>query len=120
MVWRELPVGLELDYGLLDGRRHGVLVEHRTGLVSWRISGTRWGARRAYRDVQNWVTAEPDSAGAGTAIAYLVERRQIKRGRYVRTPGEQPPPDAGVREPRRPRPSLGGAAAIADVPLDWI
>jgi hypothetical protein len=28
----------------------------------------------------------------------------------------EPPPDIGVREPRRPRPSAGGASAVIDPP----
>jgi hypothetical protein len=29
---------------------------------------------------------------------------------------EEPPPDIGVREPRRPRPSSSGGAAVLDPP----
>jgi hypothetical protein len=35
---------------------------------------------------------------------------------------DEPPPETGVREPRRPRPSAPGGAALLELPpqeLDW-
>jgi hypothetical protein len=45
-----------------------------------------------------------------------VFRRRPKRD--DRSLWEEPPPDIGVREPRRPRPSSSGGAAVLDPPDD--
>jgi hypothetical protein len=47
-----------------------------------------------------------------------VERERVAQRLLIHVPGDAPPA-AGMREPRRPRPSAGGAAAVADPPDAW-
>jgi hypothetical protein len=66
--------------------------------------------------VLDWLVVHPDSANArpGDEVELIrVERERVAQRMLIRIPGIQPP-DTGVREPRRPRPSAGGAAAVAD------
>jgi hypothetical protein len=109
-------VGERIPNDLLDGRRHGVIVADAGGCVWRRGARTRRAARRLQGDTFDWLMFHPQRAGAspGDDLAVIrVERRRIVARRDFRVPGE-PPPDCGVREPRRPRPSAGGSAAVAD------
>jgi hypothetical protein len=49
----------------------------------------------------------------------MVDALLRRRPRYEdRSTWGDPPPDIGVREPRRPRPSSSGGAAVLDPPTD--
>jgi len=115
-----MPVGEEIPAHLLGGRRHGVLV-WRDEWVAWSDgTRTRRGAARRYLDVMDWLAVDPDRAKAAPGDELLVvrvEKRRVKEQRVVRVPGERPP-DGGVREPRRPRPSASGGTAVLPRPDD--
>jgi hypothetical protein len=116
-----MVVGEPVSKEELRGRRHGVLALHAEGCL-WRdVTRTRRGARRRYRDVIDWLVVHPDSAHTrpGDEVELVrVERERVAQRTLIRLPGNRPP-DAAVREPRRPRPSAGGAAAIVDPPDGW-
>ena len=111
-----------VDQGLVEsmlhGHRHGVIVTHEDGV--WSASArTRRGARKRYLDALDWLALHPEQAHALPGDELLLLR--VERGRVVdrltlRAPGDAPP-DGGVREPRRPWPSAGGAAAAVEPPL---
>jgi hypothetical protein len=111
-------VGDRVSKDELRGARHGVLVLYDEGCLWQDTTFTRRGARRRYRDVLDWLVVHPDSAHArpGDEVELIrVERERVAQRMLIRIPGDASP-DAGVREPRRPRPSAGGAAAVADPP----
>ena len=111
-----MDAAVQFSVRLPHGRRNGVLVEHETGRLWWEIVRTRRGARRAFGKVLEGLLLEPARSAAkpGDVVTIcLVERRRIVNRQEIRIPGH-PPPDAGVREPRRRPPSAGGAAAVAD------
>jgi hypothetical protein len=112
------PVAVDCERvppGLLDGRRHGVIVATDDGIAWRRGARTRRGARRSYLDLIDVVVMDPARAGAapGDDVTVVrVERSWVVEEQQLHLPGE-PPPDIGVREPRRPPPWSGGAAAVA-------
>src|SRR5204862_3090860 len=69
-------------------------------------------------EILDWlpVNAQRAHAPPGAAVELIrVERERVAQRMLIHPPGD-PPPDAGIREPRRPQPSAGGAAAIAYPP----
>jgi hypothetical protein len=50
----------------------------------------------------------------------IVTRFRKRRRLEDRSEWGEPPPDIGVREPRRPRPSSSGGAAVLDPPTDLV
>jgi hypothetical protein len=113
-----MAVGERVPAELLGRRRHGVLVWRGDHVVWTRGTRTRRGASRRYLDVFDWLPVHPGRAQAAPGnelVVVRVARRRVVEERRVRVPGE-PPPDAGVREPRRPRPASSGGAAVAEAP----
>lgn len=104
----------QVPVGLLDGRRHAVFIERNGELHSREMARTRWGARRLYSDYVTCVATQPGRADAvpGDVLVILrIEGRRVVDARRLRVPGE-PPAESGVREPRRPAPTQGGASAV--------
>ena len=90
--------------------RHGVRVEG-----TFFRARTRRGARRLWREFVD--SQHISTTGSGNELLIeRIERRRVVDVAVLPTQGD-PPPDAGVREPRRPRPAAGGAAAALDPPL---
>src|SRR4051812_6004581 len=115
-----MPVGEHVPDHVLRGRPHGVVV-WRDAMVTWcHATRTRRGAGRSYRDLVDWLPVDPARAEAAPGeelVVARVERRRVVDERIVRALGD-PPPDAGTREPRRPRPSSAGGAALVERPDD--
>jgi hypothetical protein len=111
-----MDAGVQFVVRLPRRRHNGVLVEHEGGRLWWETVWTRRGARRAYGKVLEGLLLEPARSAAtpGDVVRVcLIERRRIVQRQDLRIPGD-PPPDAGVREPRRDPPSAGGTAAVAN------
>jgi hypothetical protein len=103
-------------------RRHGALlaVEDEAGMteIAARSTLTKRGARDAYSYFKRYAPSASDAAPAGSGSPCVVVSR-VESGRIVQQeripfPAGGDDPDAGVREPRRPRPFTGGAAVAAD------
>lgn len=90
--------------------RHGIRVDG-----TFLGARSRRGARRLWRDFVDadhvYFMGRP-----GDLLIERIERRRVVDVAVLPASGD-PPPDAGVREPRRPRPAAGGAAAAADPQL---
>src|SRR4051812_14172039 len=113
-----MVVGEPVAQDKLRGRRHGVLVLDRDDCVWFDGARTRRGARKRYLEILDWlpVNAQRAHAPPGAAVELIrVERERVAQRMLIHSPGDLPP-DAGIREPRRPQPSAGGAAAVADPP----
>ena len=98
-----------------------MLVLDRDDCLWFDVARTRRGARKRYLEVLDWLPLNAQRAHAppGAAVELIrVERERVAQRLLIDVPGDAPP-DAGMREPRRPRPSAGGAAAVADPPDDW-
>jgi hypothetical protein len=111
-----MTIGEPVSRRLLEGRRHGVLVQDAERRIWLDTARTRRGARRLYLDALDWVPVHPGRAGAspGDQLTVVrVERERVVDQQHIRVP-DDPAPSAGVREPRRPRPSAGGAAAVVE------
>jgi hypothetical protein len=94
-------------------KRNGVLVSGE-GVMWAKKTRTRRGAQRLFLELHDRLPTEPGLVLARPSTSLLVTR--IERGRVAETwelPGGNGP-DIGVREPRRPRPSGGGASAAVD------
>ena len=103
--------------GFLRGRVNGVLIESEAGeTLAYAPAITRRGARETW-EMLMWAHQQDAALPAGAAVMYRVEHRRIVE-RTPLSPKSDPPDDAdaGVREPRRPRPPRGGAAASARLP----
>lgn len=103
---------------MVTGGRHGVLVLDRGGCLWFDVARTRRGARKRFLDVLDWLPGHPERAHAqpGDEVELVrVERERVAGNLLIRIPAD-PGPDIGTREPRRPRPSAGGTAALADPP----
>jgi len=75
---------------------------------------TRRGARKLFLQFCDLPERVRDQVDADDDLEVVVTR--FERGRFVadwRLPASGPP-DAGVREPRWPRPFAGGGAAVVD------
>ena len=46
----------------------------------------------------------------------LLDRVRLRRSKPLPEVPPEPPPDIGVREPRRPRPSSGSGTAVVEPP----
>jgi hypothetical protein len=128
-------VGERVPADLLEGHRHGVLIEFEGGQTFPMTARTKRRARRTWEWVYamkvepwrgvmvsvsdiRWRGLVRDAALSGHEVAiYRVESRRIVEQRDLPISGE-PPEEAGVREPRQPHPSEGGAAAAAPIPDD--
>jgi hypothetical protein len=111
-------IGEPVAQDQLRGGRHGVLVLDRDDCLWFDVARTRRGARKRYLDVLDWLPLDPQRAHAppGAEVELIrVERERVAQRLLIHVGGDAPP-DAGMREPRRPRPSAGGAAAVADPP----
>jgi hypothetical protein len=77
---------------------------------------TRHGAREAYHRLQAQMMNRHAIDGAPTAEDAMLVASRVERGRVaeqVRIPFGPDDPDAGVREPRRPRPPDPRSASAA-------
>jgi|SRR5215218_1669724 len=100
----------------LGRRRHGVLLMRSEDTLRWTPTRTRRGARRKFAETADWLPLDPARAGVhpGNEVTVIRVERGREAGRlYVRPLGE-PPPEAGVREPRRPLPRGGRGTAALD------
>jgi hypothetical protein len=114
--------------GAAQVRRHGAVlaVDHGTGVIAIaeRRAWTRHGARRAFSefeeevldlrmgDLQAGPPAGASQATGRTLIAACIEGGEVAVQFAVPIDGgSDDGPSAGVREPRWPRPSVGGASA---------
>src|SRR4051794_28772102 len=104
----------------LTVHRHGALLALERGAgvreVAARSTLTKRGSRSAYFEFQRrMLSGEPlgvcSAEEPGTLIAARVESGRIVDEVRIPFPAGGDEPDAGVREPRRPRPFTGGAAA---------
>ena len=101
-------------------RRHGALLCLEDGLDATELVAvrtlTRRGARQAFFDLERRMMQREGVPAAASPHAMLVATR-LERGRVVERvripidPGDDP--DAGMREPRRPRPDGPRSASAA-------
>ena len=105
--------------GLMQGRPNGVLIESGAGgVLAYAPALTKRSARRAW-EMLLWEHQLGADFLAGATAMYRVEwRRIVERAPLV--PRAEPPDDAdaGVREPRRPRPPRGGTSAWVAPPAE--
>lgn len=110
-----MPVGEVIERDFL-GARHGPMFEVVDD-IALDPRRTKRAARRAFRELRDWILVEPGRVSAlpgDEVVVSLIERNRVVEEAHVRIPGD-PGPDGGVREPRRPRP-VGGAGRIAAEP----
>ena len=87
---------------------------HRIAVLRWPLRGLMWGLV----GTAGWLLAGPEAVVAGlvlieaTVLALTLRRVRANR----RHGGGWRPPDAGVREPRRPLPTSGVGAMALTVP----
>jgi hypothetical protein len=103
-------------------------VDHETGFIAIaaRRAWTRHGARRAFNefeqevldlrmaDLQAGPPAGASRATGRTLIAACIEGGEVAVQFAVPIDGGSDDGPSGVREPRRPRPSIGDASAAVD------
>src|SRR3954449_10161879 len=98
-------------------RHHGVVLkledERGTAGIWARPTRTKRGCRKAYREALDDALRSPADAVDGPPTTLIVARIEsgwvVEQARVPSRSGGDAP-DAGVREPRRPRPFTGGAA----------